>query len=89
MVVKTADNGPVCAPQDLGDFADEEIAIVETAVVRILLVHANDDQVAVHRSLHGPPIDVDVRLFVAAEDCSVAIGMNLDASGMIGGEFQK
>ena len=77
------------APKDLRDFADDDVAVVQLAIGGTFLVDANDDQVAVHGTLHRSAIDVDIELFVAAGDGPVAVGMHADAAGVVGREFEK
>jgi hypothetical protein len=90
MLVKAADHGAMRAAKHTHHFADDQFPLAELLVLRLLLVDADDDQVAVHGALHPAAVDVDVGLIAAAAvDRAVAVGMDADASGGVGGELQE
>ena len=62
---------------------------MELAELRIPLVDAHDDKVAIHRPFHQLAVDVDVGILGAAEDGAVAVGMHLHGAGVVRRELQE
>jgi hypothetical protein len=86
--VEPADDVAVRAAEDARDLARHEVAAVELPPLRLALLDAHDDEVAVHRAFHLLAVDVDVAL-VAAENRAVAVGMNFDSAGVVRRELEK
>ena len=88
--VKAADDGAVRAAQHRRHFADDELALPDGVELRAVLVDANDDEIAVHRALHGAAVDEDVGLLAAAaEHGAVAVGVHANAAGVIRRELEE
>jgi hypothetical protein len=88
--VKAAGHGAMRAAQHFRYFADDEFALADGVVFRRMLVDADDDQIAVHRTFHRAAIDEDVGLFSAtAEHGAVSVGMHANLAGVIRRELEQ
>jgi hypothetical protein len=77
------------AAEDLHHLAVDELAVADAAYAGLLLVDADDHEVAVHGTFQRLAVDVDLGLALTSKHRAVAVVVNLDRAGVVRRELEQ